>query len=131
MVHDFKHGHIVGSLLARVELVLETALAIVGEEGELIAGAHNHCCVGGLEGLFGQVAALIVEQSVAISAPSDAFHQHNMSIEILRDSCTESCIFRDILDHGSKNFRGIRSKLWLVLPFGIVCFTGIYLVESV
>ena len=76
MVHDFKHGHIVGSLLARVELVLETTLVIVGEERELVAGAHDHCCVGGLEGLFGQVTAFIVEQSVAISAPSDAFHQY-------------------------------------------------------
>ncbi len=85
MVHDFKHGHIVCSLLARVELVLETALAIVGEEGELIARAHNHRCVGGLEGLFGQVAALIVEQSVAISAPSDAFHQHTEKIQAKLD----------------------------------------------
>lgn len=29
MVHDFEHGHVVGSLLARVELLLEAALGII------------------------------------------------------------------------------------------------------
>ncbi len=85
MVYDFKHGHVVRTLRGRVELFLETALAIIAKKGELISRAHNHCFVGGLEGLFGQVAALIVEQSVAISAPSDAFHQHTENIQAKLD----------------------------------------------
>ena len=74
-VDNFEHGHVLGHQLLGVALLLETTHIVVAVEGEVVARAHNHRLVRCLEGFLGQMSALVVEQTVTVTAPSDSFHK--------------------------------------------------------
>lgn len=53
VVHDFEHRHVLRVTPRGCNLLLETLVTIVVDEGELVARAINHGFVGGLQRLFG------------------------------------------------------------------------------
>ena len=53
VIHDFEHRHVLGVASRAAYLLLETLVAIVVDEGELVARAHDHGFVGSLQRFLG------------------------------------------------------------------------------
>ena len=60
-VDNLEHCHVLRHLLLGFALLLKAPHIIVAVEGKVVARAHNHGLVGRLQGLLGQMTALIVE----------------------------------------------------------------------
>lgn len=121
MIDNLEHGHVLLGLLGGINLLLEASLVVIMDKRQVVAISHNHGLVLSLERLLCQVTALIVEEAVAVTAPSDAFHQNNMGVKVLGDRCVGGLV--NVLGHRLNQLGGTWAELWLLT-------TEIGLVES-
>ena len=88
-VDDLEQGFIIWLRCVHLNLLKERRVHIIWNQTQLIAYSHDHVCFICLQSSLGQVSALIVEEAMAITRPSDALHQN--SIQPIAGKSQEFC----------------------------------------